>query len=305
MAINRKAVLAAVDRYGGENNLTSCINDSRAFEALLETHYGFTAEGIHILHNEDATAARLDAELAWLCEDAGERDRLVFHFSGHGYQIPSTKPGQSDVKEEALVLSGPEFYLDDLLVAHTLHLPAGILTALIDCCFAQGMMKVMLPMNGRVAHGKPKRYRPAHPLPHIGARTYRPFGGTVVERGTPHGQAGHRNDKALIEAPPSDEHDPVIQGILLSACLETETASAETEDTKGLSAFTFAMLEAVRELSPGVATRDLVENCQHRLRSMGFRQTPLISGRDVTNRLGERSFILLEDHASSGAGITS
>jgi hypothetical protein len=311
MVVTRKALLVAIDDYGDpRNNLTSCINDSRAFEDLLKTYYGFAPEVIHVLRNQQATPACVDAELAWLCKDARADDRLVFHYSGHGYRVPSDKPGEDGIIEEVLVLSGPSFYRDDRLSQHTCNLPPGILTVICDSCFSGGMEKAFHVTEDSNLWAKTKCYQPIRTellqdeQSISPTRMYKSFGGVAVEDAGFAALSANGTGKVLVEPLASDETDDLqIQGILLSACLETETASAQTQHTKGLSAFTFAIAEALHEFGPGVAIRDLLENSGERLRRLGFKQTPLLKERLVSDGVGTRSFILLEPTARSSITV--
>jgi hypothetical protein len=111
------------------------------------------------------------------------------------------------------------------------------------------------------------------------------------------GFASHNGaDKAtLAPAPPSDERGRLqMKGLLLSACLENETASAKTSKTNGLSAFTFGITEALKEGGPKATTSDLMATVQRRLKAMGFRQTPLMKAPPDATDLGEQSFLLFE-----------
>lgn len=299
MVARRKALIVAIDDYGHpRNNLTSCINDSKAFEELLKSCYAFTPDSIHVLRDKQATPAAVNAELAWLCERAEPDDRLVFYYSGHGCQVPSDDPSQSGCIEEVLVLSGPAYYRDDRLSQHTQALPPGVFTAICDSCFSGGMEKDFQMMEEDIEWGKAKCYQPSgtdlspgeqHSSP---PRRSKPFGGAMTA--------------APAESHPTDEsHDLQIQGLLLSACLEMEKASARTQHTRGLSAFTFGIIEALHELGPEAATRDVLENSRERLQRLGFRQTPLLKERLASDSVGARSFILLKPAARASSAPLS
>jgi hypothetical protein len=300
----RRALCVAIDDYGHPaNNLNSCIADSQAFEQLLRSTYGF--DEVHALQNEEATIKNVEEGIAWLVEDAQPDDRLVFHFSGHGYQRPN-----NDVLEEVLVLRDG-FFQDDRLSELSQRLPGRNLTVVLDSCFSGGMEKILILTDEGIEVGRPKRWTPidAQQL----QKEYAELDKAVTVKLKPFGAAQPVEDPvvlskefgfaspigadkaALAPAPPSDERGQLqMKGLLLSACVENETASAKTSKTNGLSAFTFGITEALKEVGPKATTSDLMATVQRHLKAMGFRQTPLMKAPPDATDLGEQSFLLFE-----------
>ncbi len=125
MATNR-ALLVAINNYGSQqNNLPSCLEDAARFRSLLEERYGF--DQFTELYDGDATVANVEQSLTWLFEDVAPDDRLVFFYSGHGYQQPN-----GENLEECLVLSNMEFLFDDRLSELSQTAPPGVLTVVFD-----------------------------------------------------------------------------------------------------------------------------------------------------------------------------
>jgi len=296
----RRALCVAIDDYGHPaNNLNSCIADSQAFEQLLRSTYGF--EEVHALHNEQATMKDVEEGLVWLFEDAQPDDRLVFHFSGHGYQRPN-----NDVLEEVLVLRDG-FFKDDRLSELAQGLSGRNFTAILDSCFSGGMEKLLILTDEGLEVARPKRWTPidAQQL----QKEYAELDKNVTMKLKPFGAAQPVEDPAVLAkdfspeaagkatltpAPASDERGQLqLKGLLLSACLENETASAKTSKTHGLSAFTFGITEALKGGGPK-ATSDLMATVQQRLKAMGFRQTPLLKAPPNAPDLREQSFLLFE-----------
>jgi hypothetical protein len=90
--------------------------------------------------------------------------------------------------------------------------------------------------------------------------------------------------KALSDI--SEQLQPELNALVISACLETETASASTSRTNGLSAFTYAMLETIkRSASGGRSAKAILDTSASILKTMGFRQTPLILERPFPGNL--------------------
>jgi hypothetical protein len=67
----------------------------------LVNTYDFLAENIKVLTDEQATQANILDSLAWLVASNPD-DVLVFHYSGHGTQIPDRNRDETDRKDEAI-----------------------------------------------------------------------------------------------------------------------------------------------------------------------------------------------------------
>ena len=152
MASNR-ALLVAINNYGSQqNNLPSCLEDAARFRSLLEERYGF--DQFKELYDGDATVANVEQGLTWLFEDVAPDDRLVFFYSGHGYQQP-----KGENLEECLVLSNMKFLFDDRLSELSQTAPPGVLTVVLDSCFSGGMEK-QVGADGRIEIARTKAWMP-------------------------------------------------------------------------------------------------------------------------------------------------
>jgi len=96
-----------------------------------------------------------------------------------------------------------------------------------------------------------------------------------------------------------------LKGVLISASTETETASASTSQTNGLSAFTFCLLRVLETRGLNLSFQQLIEESILELRALGLRQTPLLKARPQA--LVFRTFLNLESvlPTSPGAGAQS
>ena len=94
-------------------------------------------ENVKSDYDDKATLANVQAGLSWLFDGAGADDRLVFFFSGHGYQA-----AKGDNLEEVLCLYD-EFLFDDVLSQKTQGLPPGVFTLVSDSCHSGGMYKMI------------------------------------------------------------------------------------------------------------------------------------------------------------------
>jgi hypothetical protein len=92
----------------------------------------------------------------------------------------------------------------------------------------------------------------------------------------------------------SEAAQPELKGLLISACLETETAAASTARTNGLSAFTCALLQVLADGAGGKSARQVFDDTAAKLATLGFRQTPTCASSGPGN-LANCAFITMEE----------
>ncbi|OAF07408.1 hypothetical protein AYJ54_17755 [Bradyrhizobium centrolobii] len=293
----RRALVAGINDYqSSANNLPSCINDVNAFVEVLQEDYAF--DEIVRLVDSEATLAHVSATLRQLIAGATPDDRLVFFFSGHG----SNELRDGVIKECVVLYDG--FLFDDAISQMTQALPPGTLTLVMDCCFSGGLDKrSMAPMCkhfGIAQEAKVKAYtRPGQCVDHLpsqaGAHAIRRFGGPALIRSS--SPIATALDPAIdfqdiASAPPPDKIGRVqIKGVLLSACRETETATASTASTEGKSAFTFALLRSLKKIGVGATLVELIRATASTIQSIGLTQTPLLKEPELPAGIRFRSFI--------------
>src|SRR5262249_40370470 len=135
----KRALVAGISNYPEErNDLRSCVADAMAMKRILEHDFKF--DEVASLIDTEVTPTNLKGALERLFKGATPADRLVFYYSGHGYQLVDN----NGVKQEYLVLSDGSLFQDDELVKRTKNLPAGVLTVILDSCFSGGMEKLFL-----------------------------------------------------------------------------------------------------------------------------------------------------------------
>jgi uncharacterized caspase-like protein len=120
--------------------LRAAESDADAMSLLLMTQQGFKKEHIRLLKGEQATRAALENAFREFAAQLKSTDHFVFHFAGHGTQVPDQKPfDEDDGLDEALCLFDSESDVTTLLLDDTLgiwleDLPAKRITVLLDCC---------------------------------------------------------------------------------------------------------------------------------------------------------------------------
>jgi len=156
-AVPRFALLVGVQKYAHlapHEQLAGCENDTQLVRRLLTERYGFRDADIVVRTNEAATGDAIREEFSRLVQrvrslpaEAGTA-QVVFHFSGHGSQVPDQPEGdpncdEQDGLDETLVpydatkQGGPEDVRDDELHDFVNQLCAdGKARAwvILDCC---------------------------------------------------------------------------------------------------------------------------------------------------------------------------
>ncbi|QDU80131.1 Caspase domain protein [Polystyrenella longa] len=116
--VPRFALLVGVEKYAhlssGEQ-LDGCSNDVVVMRQLLEERFGFEANQIETLTNEEATGTAIREALKRLSDrvrvlpDELPAAQVIFHFSGHGSQVPDQPSGPNHDEPDGL---------DETLVPH-------------------------------------------------------------------------------------------------------------------------------------------------------------------------------------------
>jgi len=132
-----KALLVGINAYES-SPLRGCLNDVKYMSGLAKS-FGYNDQ-VTLLDNK-ATYQNIIFELNELITSSVSGDLLLFHFSGHGCQIPTiprTGRYESDGLDEAIVpFDYTKFGVirDDDLYSILSKLPKGvILTCIFDCC---------------------------------------------------------------------------------------------------------------------------------------------------------------------------
>ena len=89
--MNNKALLVGINAYPNpNNNLRGCINDIVDMEYFIASkNKVYAKENIKTLTDSKATKKGILEHLNWLILGASAGDQILFHYSGHGAQLPS------------------------------------------------------------------------------------------------------------------------------------------------------------------------------------------------------------------------
>jgi len=99
----KKALLVGINDYPGKgNDLLGCVNDVQNMHDLLISLFGFSRESIVMITDSAATTFNILKALEMLVYEAKPGDLLVFHYSGHGSQVPDANGDETDKLDEII-----------------------------------------------------------------------------------------------------------------------------------------------------------------------------------------------------------
>jgi uncharacterized caspase-like protein len=259
--MTRKALLVGLNRYPDpENALRGCLNDVKQMSRMLEDHFGFErSRGIRLLTDRQATTEAIRDGLAWLMDGAAAGDVLVFHYSGHGSQVPDRDGDEQDGLDEIICpydLDWDHPFSDDDLRDLVEPLAAGAnLTVVLDCCHAgTGLRR---PANGT------RRARclvPPGRLARPAGERLRRFGRAAAEQGA----------------------------ILIAACADDQVSADAWIEGDYHGALTWYLCDAAVASRYRITYSRLVLDVRHRMRAAGYDQVPQLEGRPAL--LGQVAF---------------
>ena len=130
--MNNKALLVGINAYPNpSNNLRGCINDIVDMEYFIASKNKiYPKENIRTLTDSRATKKGILTALNWLLLGASAGDQLLFQYSGHGAQLPSSSP---TIEKDGL---------DEIICPYDFRGEAAAETAISDKEFASIFAKI-------------------------------------------------------------------------------------------------------------------------------------------------------------------
>jgi len=247
-----KALLVGINKYPGAE-LNGCINDIQDMADFLVARLGFRHEDIFMLADERATTNAILDKLSWLIS-CTPGDRILFHYSGHGAQVPCYDSTELDGLSE--VICPVEFnwtpahmIIDKQFKAIFQQIPAGVrFNWISDSCHSGDLTKEIPKL-----YIKPRFY----PIPvdiqwHIRAAKKK----KVINRCL----IGTELDVGFI-----------------SGCRSNETSADAYFNGRYNGALTYFLLQSFSTTLPTPLTQ-VVADVNQRLTSNGYSQNPCAEG---------------------------
>ena len=247
-----KALLVGINHYPHpENVLQGCINDIEDMHTFITTkHPIYSNEDIKMLKDHHATKQNIKEQLQWLIHDLSSGDQILFHYSGHGAQLPSIQSDiEKDGKDEIICpydfdWTAATTFRDKEFASLFKLIPEGVHFVWIsDSCHAGDLSKLA-----------PK------PIPNTKYRVFNPhdaFTTQVQLKTLSHGK---------------------LSGALLSACGENQLSADAYIDNRYNGAFTYFLLKNLEAHGTDKPMNELITLIQHDLIQHGFDQIPQIEG---------------------------
>jgi hypothetical protein len=285
--MRNRALLVGLNAYPDPRNaLRGCLNDVRQLHGTLKEHFGFGFPGdTRILTDARATTGAIRDGLAWLVGGAAAGDVLVFHYSGHGSQVPDRDGDEAaDGLDEIICpydLDWDDPFSDDDLHAIVKDIPAGVnLTVVLDCCHAGTGLRVSRPANAAA----PNETRLSGPHPDavkcLCPPVERP--GPPRERHASLGLAGGapqtaraRVDRRLSRFGARAAADGAM---LIAACRDDQVSADAFIQGDYHGALTFYLCQALAESAYSTTYSQLLRRVRHLLEEHGFEQVPQLDG---------------------------
>jgi len=269
----KKALLVGINKYKMPGaDLNGCCNDVMGMSNLLTDVFSFPKENIHMLLDYDASKEAILSELSWLTE-CNEGDWLVFHFSGHGSQVPDTSGDEIDKLDEVLCPSDMDwngnYILDDDLgrIFSTLKGKKVQANVVLDCCFSGTGTRTLealafLPVQRRWF----PRFLPP-PVDLLLSVNYDTPIRKLLSRSS--GPGIHKSKKLLSNFPTQ------LPYAVFSACQENQTSADAYLSGNFFGAFTFFFTRALRQ-DPKAPRLDLIKRVRKDLITNEFEQRPFL-----------------------------
>ena len=158
--MSRKALLVGINDYpGAQNDLQGCVNDITNVYDILVKYFSFLPADIVLLSDSRARKSAIIDGLKNMFAGGRDGDTLVFHFSGHGSQVPDVEGDEKDGRDEVICPfdfdweSG--FIKDDDLAGLFASFPKGVcLEVILDSCHSgTGTREIIVDKHSLPAGG--------------------------------------------------------------------------------------------------------------------------------------------------------
>jgi hypothetical protein len=254
----KRALICGINYTGTGNDLKGCINDATNMNALLKER-GF--DQIKMVLEKEATTAGIKAGLEWLIAETSPGDTIVFHYSGHGSQLPSKveKDGWEEIICPIDLNWTTKVITDDTLRQVFDRVPNGVNTTLIlDCCHSGTALDQDESMTIT-------RELSTVPPAVTDGRYLAPPANVMKKLAT----------REMVEW--STEKDVNASALLIAGCDSSQTSADAYIDGSFQGAATAAILKSVKA-NPKISYRALVNEMNAFMAKGGYTQRPQLDG---------------------------
>lgn len=290
----RKAVLCGINAYPRQP-LRGCVNDALSLRDILISKFDFRAEDIHLLRDAEGVKSRVRQEWQWLTAGAAPGDTLVFHFSGHGSNVPDQNGDETDGRDEITCLYDMDFddpntyILDDEWYEWVRQVRRDANLIIVkDTCHSGGSSRAMAVMDSRgMVHEML-----VNPSQTRGLGLEGPVSETQVSvnRFLVPPDLGLDASRTVVSRPvKSSRRRQANLNLNLMACQETQTAADAYINGTFNGAFTYYLCQALRA-NPNLDSQSLIRTVATSLKS-GYEQVPVHEGRALRGPIFGRGVV--------------
>lgn len=258
----KKAFCVGINDYPYDgSDLNGCVNDARAWAALLTDHFDFPQADVRLITDSEATKRTMVDGIKELLAGAQSGEVLVFTNSSHGTYVAETG-GDEPTYDEALC---PYDVAENVLVDDELRelfadLPRGVaLIVISDSCHSGTVTRAALSENlpgMRVPDDRRVRFlNPALRGDRVLANPWR------------------ARPTREVKYPESK-----MKEILLSGCTDKEYSYDALIGSKYHGAMTYFALQAIREANYQITYAQLLARLNYLLDEAGYPQHPQLEG---------------------------
>ena len=276
--MSRKALLVGINDYPGtQNDLQGCVNDITNIYDILVKYFSFLPADIVMLSNSRARKSAIVDGLKSMLGSGKEGDTLVFHYSGHGSQVPDMEGDEPDGKDEVICPYDFDwsdgFIKDDDIASLITGMRKGVrLEVILDSCHSgTGTREIILDrsslavarpsgMDAVSLWNSPQCIRPRFlaPPPDVALRADEIFGRELPLRRIARG-------------------DP-MNHVLWAACRSDQYSADAEIGGRPAGAFTYYFCRHVRDTQGKVTREQLLKLVRASLKHEGFSQVPQLEG---------------------------
>jgi len=269
---NLYALLVGIDSYPPPiRSLSGCVNDIAAMQDLLGKRFGGPGLKILTLANKQATREKVIGAFRSHFDQASKDDVALFHFSGHGSQVPNNglftgiKPGRL---LESIVCydsrsGAPDLVDKDIATLISEVTSRGVhMTVILDSCHSGSATRDLV----EVVRGIPARDDAQEPKYKIVAR---PRGVQSDSDAAAAAEAGK-----LTLAPADFVPDTTGLHVLLAACQDNQSAKEYLVGTDHHGAFSYFLVQTLNAASQPLGYQELIRLVRQRIQAKVADQVP-------------------------------
>lgn len=265
----------------------SCQTDVDTMRQILVHRFGFAPTDVLVLTDAKATRAGIvNSFKKHLIAQAKPGDIVVFHYSGHGQQVPDDNGDELDGMDESLIpfdyisqsaRDGAKSNLRDDQLGELLQglkskmqsstgKIAGNITLFFDCCFSGTATRGRPPQGRLRERGRGWNARLDGP---------RPKSDTQIKTRARGGSGGADSASGLLERGAA-----LAQGYVVLSATQSDQTAKEAEDEKGraMGAFTYYLTRILSHATPGTTYRDIFERLSVDIEGAVREQSPQLKG---------------------------